>query len=238
MSVIPKTWAYGVTTVPQRKTGLLLKTIESLRSAGFPSPRLFVDGCPDPREYHHFGLEVVTRYPQIRAYGNWYLALCELYFRSPTADRFAIFQDDIALYRNLRTYLDWCPFPGELNTRPKGYWNLYTFPHNQLLSGGKTGWYPSDQMGKGALALIFNREGVRFLLSNSHMIDRVQNPHRGYKSIDGAVVEAMKNAGWKEYVHNPSLVQHLGDVSTIGSLKHPKANSFLGEDFDAGSLIR
>lgn len=238
MTIILKTWAYGVTTVPQRRATLLTRTLESLKAAGFDRPRLFVDGEADPGSYSRFGLEVTTRYPTIRAFGNWFLSLLELYLRNPTADRFAVFQDDLVTYRNLRRYLDWCPYPGELDTQPKGYLNLYTFPHNQALSQGKKGWYFSDQMGKGAVALVFNREATRLLLASQYMVDRPQDPNRGWRAVDGGIVEAMKLVNWKEYVHNPSLVQHTGAVSTFNKTQHAPAPSFRGEDFNAEELIQ
>lgn len=235
--IAPKTWAYGVTTVPARKVHYLPRTLESLKTAGFECPRLFIDGCHDPKEYDRFGLEVTVRYPTIRPYGNWVLALAELYLRSPAADRFAIFQDDFVTYRNLRTYLDEREYPGERDTRPKGYYNLYTFPHNQTLCKDQVGWSLSDQMGKGAVALVFNREAVRLLLGSQHIIDRAQDPNRGWKAIDGGVVTAMKEIGWKEYIHHPSLVQHIGDVSSIGNGRHAKAGNFWGEEFNAEELL-
>ena len=237
MNIVPKTWAYGVTTVPQRRVTLLPRTLASLRAAGFDCPRLFVDGCDDPSSYSHFGLELTMRYPSLRAYGNWLMALLELYLRSPNADRFAVFQDDFVTYRNLRAYLDWCPYPGELNDRPKGYWNLYTFPENQRLSDGKIGWFFSNQLGKGGVALVFNREATVILLEHQHMITRAQDVNRGWKALDGGVVDSMRKSGWKEYVHDPSLVQHTGMESTISRSRHALAPSFRGEEFNAEEMI-
>ena len=225
-------WSYGVTTVMARKATLLPRTLASLNRAGFPCPRLFVDGCKDPAEYASSGFEVTARYPSLRTSGNWMLALAELYLRDPTADRFAIFQDDFVTYRNLRAYLDSCSYP------TKGYWNLYTFPHNQGRCKGKQGWFLSDQLGKGAVAIVFNNEAARLLLGHQRMIDRILNPDRGWQFIDAGIVEAMKQAGWSEYVHNPSLVQHTGDVSSMGKKRHAKAISFRGENFNAEEMIQ
>jgi len=143
-----------------------------------------------------------------------------------------MFQDDFVTYRNLRAYLDSCSYPA------KGYWNLYTFPHNQGRCKGKPGWFLSDQLGKGAVAIVFNNEAARLLLGHQRMIDRILNPDRGWQFIDGGIVEAMKQAGWSEYVHNPSLVQHTGDVSTMNKKRHAKAISFRGEDFNAEEMIQ
>lgn len=232
---MPLAWAYGVTTVEQRKTDLLPHTLASLRAAGFDQPRLFVDGVKDPFPYAcEFHLEVTGRYPAVRTYGNWMLGLWELYLRQPYADRYAIFQDDFVTYRNLRQYLNAVPYPS------KGYCNLYTFPVNQAIApegGTKVGWYLSNQMGKGAVALVFDREAAMKLLASAHMVDRVQDGMHGWKKIDGGVVTALMKAGIREYVHNPSLVQHTGVLSMSGNGSHPQAPSFRGENYNALDLL-
>lgn len=245
-------WATALTTVPKRRTTLLPRTLASLKAAGFGDGlRLFVDGDNDPQSWEReFGLEVTCRFPRVRAYGNWVLALAELYARDAHADRYAVFQDDFTTYRNLRAYLEAAPYP------ERGYWNLYTFPENQRLApadNGKqrVGWYPSNQLGKGALALIFDRNAVVMLLTHHNIVTRIQNGCYGWRKIDGGVVEAARKAGWTEYVHNPSLVQHTGIVSTMDKrakadgIEHTEyrwqpnhlATSFRGESFDALKLL-
>jgi hypothetical protein len=222
-------WAYGVTTVPIRRDDLLVRTLTSLRNAGFDRPRLFVDGPPGTHD--DLSLPVAYRGEQVRTFGNFYLALLELLIREPTADRYAVFQDDLVIYNNARAYLEACPDPA------RGYWNLYTFPHNLRRCNGHEGWSHSDQMGKGAVALVFCREAVQTLLCQWHMVVKPQDPKRGWKNLDGCVVTAMKAAGFKEYIHNPSLVQHTGDASSIGNCRHQKADSFRGEEYDAREMI-
>lgn len=232
-------WSYGVTTVPSRRGDLLPRTLASLGEGGFDRPRLFVDGERDGRGWvNDFNLEVTCHYPNLRTFGNWVTTLWELYIREPLADRYAIFQDDFVTYRNLRGYLEAVSYP------ERGYLNLYTFPSNQGIvpAVGQTGrryvgWYESNQNGRGAVALVFSREAVTTLLQTEHMVLRPQHADRGHKSVDGAVVTALKKAGWKEYVHNPSLVQHTGEVSSMGNKKHPLAESFRGEGFDAMGLL-
>lgn len=224
-------WTYGVTTVPQRLDNLLPYTLASLRTGGFDNPRLFIDGARDGGRWSRFGFEMTVRTPTIQTYGNWLLALLELYLRDSSADRYAIFQDDFMTYCNLRQYLESCKYPNQ------GYWNLYTFPENQKLARDKQGWYPSNQRGKGAVALIFNGEAMAVLLSHKHMIDRISG-REGKRSVDGGVLNAMRKSGWTEYVHNPSLVQHTGLVSSMSGKKHPLAESFKGEDFDAMELLK
>lgn len=230
-------WIYGVTTVPSRRETHLLRTLSSLKLAGFDKPRLFVDGCENSRSWiEEFDLAVTCRSPALRVHGNWVLALYELYIREPNADRYAIFQDDIIAIANLRTYLEKVPYP------EKGYLNLYTFSSNDSIAPSRdyVGFYPSNQLGKGALALVFDRPAVMNLLSSWHLVERVQDPARGHKSIDGGVVTALSQLGFKEYVHIPSLVQHTGEgESTIGNLHQGNrlAPSFPGEKTNAMSFL-
>lgn len=228
-------WSYGVTTVPRRRGNLFPRTLASLRSAGFDSPHLFVDGDPDGASWRReFGLEVTARSTPVRTAGHWCLSLAELYFRDPSADRFAVFQDDLVSVKNLRTYLEWSKYPGQ------AYLNLYTFPENEKLApkDRSGGWYESNQLGRGAVALVFSREAVTKLMTSRYMADRPQCRKRGWRAIDGGVVMAMRNMKWKEYVHSPSLVQHTGIQSSMGNLEHPTAMSFPGEGFDAMGLAR
>jgi len=230
-------WQYGVTTVPERLETLLPDTLKSLEVAGFPEPRLFVDG-PYSSTAKALGLPTTYRDPKVRAFGNWVLALWELYLRNPHADRYAIFQDDLVAYPHLREYLERSVYPHQHNNMQPGYWNLYTFPINlTLCPKDYIGWYPSDQCGKGAVGLVFCKDAVTTLLSQSHTVGRPQNIKRGHRAIDGGIVTAMRNARWREYVHNPSLVQHTGTESTLDNRQHDLADSFRGVDFDARKLI-
>lgn len=234
-------WSYGVTTVHHRRHTLLPKTLASLANGGFDRPRLFVDGCRDPLEWEkQFNLEVKGHWPYIRTYGNWILSAWELYIRNPLSDMFAIFQDDLICVKNLRQYLERCRYPRG------GYLNLYTFPDNQSLVPFREGKYlnglwPSNQLGYGAVGLVFNREALSTLLAHRHTVERLVAAHRSFSSVDGCVVTALSDRhlgppGWKEYIHSPSLLQHTGEQSTMGHGKQALAQTFPGEDFDALSL--
>ncbi len=231
-------WAYAVTTVPARVNDLLPRTLRSLTAAGFDRPTLFVDGDASPGAYRHmFGLPVTVRSERVQTFSHWFLTLAELYLTNPTAERFAIFQDDLITCRNLRPYLEACHFPD------CGYWNLYTFPSNE----GECGWHEGAllnparedrfQTGRGAVGLVFSRAGARVLLSCPALWDRTTDPHHGHRKVDGAVVNQMNQAGWREWVHSPSLTQHMGLQSSMGNRPHLQAVSFRGEEFDCMSLL-
>jgi hypothetical protein len=241
----PLKWSYGVTTVPERRDNLLRDTLSSLQKAGWDKPRLFIDGERRPYDETTWTHHPTTCHDTpLRTFGNWALGLWELYVREPTADRYAIFQDDMVCCRNLRSYLDACPYPEH------GYLNLLTFLTNEVVIDGKpVGWYqagrlecsdPNSQLqtGRGAVALVFNRDAVVTLLSSRHFVERPMEPFRGHRSIDGGIVTSMNKAGYREYIHNPSLVQHVGHISSMGNMPYPQAQTFPGEDFDAVSLLK
>lgn len=255
-------WAYGVSTVPERIEDPLPRTLHSLAAAGWPHPRLFVDGeglRPDTRahlperplseiarqyEAAFPDLPLTVRSPNARSFANWYLAALELYLRVPLADRYALFQDDIVICRNTRAYLESIPYP------EKGYCNLYTHTatNEPLIAGKPPGWVEGGltnpppplgmnvnrwQAGRSAVALVFDRAAMQALLTAYAMVDHATDSSKGWRKVDGAIVNAMNQAGFREYVHAPSLVQHTGERTSMRSLPQKYAASFLGETFDA-----
>lgn len=237
LDAMPIEWSCAVTTIPQRLT-LLRNTLKSLENSGFRNVTLFVD-APHSDKYAAIGQPVVFRGENAKTYRHWILTLVEMYARNPEADRFAIFQDDFVASRNLRAYLESCEFPKD------GYWNLLTFmaDNEKIVSSmTTTGWTRSDQKGKGAVGLVFDNAAVVDLLTQRSLYDRLWDKIRGDRYTDGAVQEAMKRAGRFEYVHNPSLIQHTGTVSTVASrtwgtrMPNPNAQTFKGEDFNLLAL--
>jgi hypothetical protein len=248
-------WAYGITTIPERRNDLFPRTMRSLKSAGFSSPRIFIDGAYHEHENEYrtaFCCNVTMRYPRVLVSAHWLLSMWELYLREPKADRYVLFQDDIICYRNLREYLEVIPYPSPASPIPfpNGYCNLFTSPCNE--SGIKPSsihpinWYPSrtlrnktGQGGKGAQALMFDNASLQALLSSPHMVRRFQNPTKSWKNIDGGIVQAMNDLGYREYIHFPSLVQHTGEESsTIAEGKRLVSSTFRGEIFNALSLLK
>jgi len=234
-------WAYGVRTVLQsdrvRVDQYLPRTLKSLWHAGFRHPWLFVDGAMDDTNYTHFGLlTVTTRWPALGVTGNFVLSLWELMLRFPDADRYILFEDDLICCRNIRPYLD------RLSYRPQSYWNLYTCPYYQTAcppwrqGSGREGFYRTPHKGKGALALVFDRTAAVTLMSSQWLAQRLLEAP-GEDPIDGLIATAMHKAGFREWAHTPSLVQHVGEVSSFGNGPHPIATSFQGEEFNALDLV-
>lgn len=224
-------WAYGVTTVAERLTDLLPQTLDKLARGGFRSPLILIDGPAKIPEYL-LAYRITTRGHRIGAYGHWVASAWELYASNPKAARFAIFQDDLTCYRGLLPYLEALPYP------ERGYQNLYTVPENEkILDRPKLGWYLSNQLGKGALALVFSNEVFRKLLHSEHLVEHSLDAKRGDRAIDGSVVSSLAKAGIQEYVHYPSLVQHTGIVSAIGNTFKSLPSSYRGADFDARDFL-
>lgn len=243
-------WAYGVTTVPERIGDLLPRTLRSLAAGGFDTPRLFVDGTDSRNMVKEFGLDATLHWPRVLCAANWSLAMAELVHRHPDAARYAIFQDDCVTMRNLRRYLESCRFP------ERGYLNLYTFRDNEeVIKNQPHGWYEAKvlggaeqaapyywQGGKGAVGLVFDRAGALALLASDHFWQKAFCGDRRGRQIDGTIVTAMNKVQFREYVHNPSLLQHLGEKSTVrmgandNGVPHAQAWSFPGEGWDALEL--
>lgn len=240
-------WAYGVTTVPARGATLLPRTLKSLAAAGFTEPRLFVDGCYTSGGQHPQELVndlVTVRSPGVGAFGNWILGFAELYVREPAARFYAMFQDDLVCCKNLKGYLT------RTATPDKGYWNLFTFVDNHLritrTPDGReytpaTGWYASNQRGRGALALVFPHDALMELFKAQPILDRPGAARNRDRNIDGAVIHAMTNAGYTELVHYPSLVQHTGGGKGESTLGHqyrvPTSPCWKGEDWDPSTEV-
>jgi hypothetical protein len=225
-------WAYGITTFPTRRDNFLKQTIKSLAIAGFSDPHLFVDA---PAEgYEKFGLKTTERTPTIRPMGHWWLSLWELFIRNPKAQKYAIFQDDILVCPNLREYLErWYP--------EKGYLNLISFPVNlpKVPENAEKGWSKAPKKGKGAQGLVFDRKALETLLGAPSILQKFQSGRKAHKSLDGAVYDALIGNGYEEWIHNPSLLYHLGagnKTSMPDGRPQQLINSFLGDTFDPLNL--
>jgi hypothetical protein len=243
----PKVWAYGVTTCRKRRDNHLPLTLDALRDAGFDKPRLFADGTDDACGWEaEFDLPVTVRGVEpVGTFRNWLMAVTELYVRSPGADRYAIFEDDLDTRPGLREYLDAVPWPDG-----KAYVNLYTAPTTEdwflsksrathvNLPGGKQyelkapvphvapdyrGFLPTRQDGKGAVALVFDWQGVRALLAGLTMWERAAI---NVRTTDGAIAVAMAAAGYTEHAHLPCLVKHVGLESVSGHVTYPPSRTY------------
>jgi hypothetical protein len=146
-------------------------------------------------------------------------------FTTQEADRYAIFEDDVLACRQLREYQERCP-PGKV------YWNLITLDENRAFTKDAPGWHESNQLGRSACVLVFDRATVDCLLRMERFL---RGPASGETMSDADVIATLKLLGYKELVHFPSLLQHVGLESTLGN-SIGQASVYLGEDYDLLSL--
>ena len=205
-----KDWAVGITTAP-RDQETLTACLESVADAGWDHPRLFVDGQVSERSIPG-DLPVTHRDPQIGAWPSWYLSLAELVMRHPGADVYMIIQDDVVFYRHsgLRDYLENLLWPD-----PKlGIVSLYC---SRAYSEKEPGWKRLEEpLVWGAQALLFSPESALDFLSNPYVI-RHRLTENGLTGIDSLIGRWAEANDVPIYVPNPSLVQHIGHVSSIWS---------------------
>jgi len=230
-------WAVGVTTVQARLNTLLPATLNSLAAGGFGGLlRLFVDGCRDPKSVEEWcKLPVSTRSQQLGIAGSWMLTLHELYLRQPRADYYLIFQDDVAVLKNLRHYLEQSPLPRA------AFGNLFLArgPHKVLKARWPkvpVGWHKSDQKCRGAQGLLFPNPAARALLLST-FANNWPNTVKGDRNVDGMIVQAMNQAGYDEWVHCPTLCEHTGRLSTVGHGIMESVDTWRGEDYDSLELL-
>jgi hypothetical protein len=203
-------WAAGVTTAP-RPVATLERTLRSLADAGWSAVRLFAE--PGSLIPAAFGMLPVTwRESRVGAFGNWHLALSELFMRDPKADAYLLCQDDVLLSRRAREYLETELWPAS----SLGAFSLYAGgpQFSQLPTGfhvDASGWEA-----RGALAYVFPNAAVRLLLGHPYVLNhRRRGPNAGMADIDGVVGAWCLASGLPAYIHAPSLARHIGDISTI-----------------------
>lgn len=204
-----RTWAVGVTTAP-RAVPTLERTLESLAAAGWSDVRLFAEpGSEVPRKFS--ALPVTSRHSRLGAFPNWYLGLAELVMTFPEADAYFLSQDDVLFARGLRAYLEahlwpqprlgvvsvYCPAPYTRN-RAAGF---YVEEH------GRETW--------GALAYLFPNASARAVLGTPQVVNHRLRQTGGDHQIDGLVGQWCRITRLPYLVHEPSLAQHIGDVSTV-----------------------
>ena len=220
-------WCVGITTAPRRVSSLDA-TLEAIVNAGWSRPRIFVDGDVQiPQQWSD--LPVSCRTPRIGAWPSYYLALTEMFMRDPSADAYALFQDDIELLRraDLRTYLERVLWPGE----NPGILSLYC---SSEYTRKDRGWhrFPENWIW-GATAFVFSPDAVRGILSSVAVIDhRLEGAGDGLKGIDVAVGQWAERTNTPIWFPTPSLVQHTGQVSTLWDTARAVASR------RAGTIVR
>ncbi|MDB5388806.1 MAG: hypothetical protein JWM11_4452 [Planctomycetaceae bacterium] len=203
-------WSVGIVSAPRREATLEW-CLDSLRRAGWDRPRLFIDGLiriPD----RYSQLPVTWREESIGAWPNTYLALMEMIQRDPHVDAYLLLQDDAFLYDrgNLREYLEAALWPGDC----PGIVSLYCpQPYNRT----EPGWHTrSEPWVWGAQAFLFSPAAAREFVSSPEVISHRWTGHyEGRVQVDVLLGKWALAHDWPVWFPNPSLVQHVGNTSSI-----------------------
>ena len=203
-------WAVAVTTAPREQV-TLGQTLQSLASAGWGSGTIFAEPEAEiPAGLD--GFEVVRRRQTMGAWGNFYLALTELYLSDPHADAYFMCQDDVIYQAGLRKYLEAELWPGSR----VGVVSLHTPSHQR--EQGRRGFY-AKEVGWGAwgaMGFVFSNPAARSLLRDGRVLDHRQRGNRGGMfNVDSVVGEWCLRTRRDYFLHAPSLSQHIGASSTL-----------------------
>lgn len=185
-----------VTTCKRPGVSYLNATLRSLRTAGF-----------DP--------DVMLDHELKGSFRNFKDAL--QFIVRPDADAVIVFQDDIEVAAGLRAWLDSNLWPH--NPEKIGVLSLYT---SSLRDHPMTGWQelqlnvndensgrPRLSLGAlGALAYVFPIRSARQFLKDDPRVEMLS-------STDIFVGEWCANSGLQYWTMQPSLVQHIGEVTTF-----------------------
>jgi hypothetical protein len=221
-------WCVGITT-SRRRIPTLEQCVQSVRCAGWKEPVLFIDGDMEIPESLS-DLPSCRRIPAVGAFPNYALSLMELYMRDPHADAYMMLQDD-ALFpgtSGVRPYLEDVLWLGET----PGLVSLYCSTEYQQQVAG---WYRFDGPWVwGAVAFVFSNEVARAWLASPDVCDhRALANNEGLSKIDVMIGLFCQSKGVSIHYPSPSLVQHIGTISTIWqyarAVNARKAGQFIGD---------
>ena len=225
-----RTWAVGVTTSP-RRLATVEPCVESVIRAGWDEPVLFVDGEVELSQ-QLVSLESCRRQPALGAFPNFALSLSELYMRDPHADAYLMIQDDAIFLPSLATreYLERVLWPDAGAYMASLYCSK---KYNQV----NAGWhlFPENWVW-GAVAFVFSNSAVHEILTSATLLHHRALPGRdGLSKIDVVLGRIAREKEIPLIFPSPSLVQHIGTVSTIWD--HARAVNARYADQFIGDLL-
>ena len=226
-------WAVGVTTAP-RRLPTLEASLASLAAVGLPAPRLYIDGLVDlPASGRD--LPRTVRSPAVGAWRNYYLTLVELLCTAPEADGLLVVQDDCLwpVGAPLGDYLANCRWPANHEF-------IASFYCCSEYTGETSGWRRfADAWVYGAVAFAFSRGAAEALVSDAEALARCRDSRAG--GIDAWIGQWALRRRIPLLVPTPSLVQHMGDVSTLWETARAvgvrRASRWLGDELPRASRV-
>lgn len=198
-------WAVGMLTAP-RGAPRIGETIRSVQTAGFGSITIFAEPeswLPSEAGQHR----VVNRSRRLGNIANFYDALATLMEENPGAGAIAMFQDDIRLANGAREWLERELWPGGT-----GIVSVFT---PRAHAGEEIGWRllkPGYFWTMGAQGLVIRPDVLVEFLADPQVIASMR---RGRDGDDAVLGSWATRRGLSIAYHTPSLVDHVGHVSSI-----------------------
>jgi hypothetical protein len=199
---------------------VLATCLASLARTGWERPHLFIDAAiriPEP----YAQLPCTFRAERAGAWPNYHLALTELLLCHPRADAYLIVQDD-ALFHDrepVRSYLERVLWPGRTPCLASCYCS-------DADTAGEPGWHASEgPMRSGPLALAFPRELAKAFVTDRSVFDhRWDLDESEATSIGNLISDWAWQRGVPVWLPTPSLVQHIGETSTLWPLARARGS--------------
>jgi hypothetical protein len=227
-----QSWAVGVTTAPRPKP-TLDACLDSLSRAGWKVPRLFVDSGVTIAD-RYSDLPLTFRETKLGPWPNYCLALVELLMREPAAEAFMLVQDDVIFddRHELRAYLEEILWPAD----PIAAVSLYC---SKAYTRPVAGWHELESRWIwGALAFVYSRESAQRFVTDPLVFEHRSNPTEGLVNIDILIGRWAHEHQLPIYFPSPSLVQHIGNESSIWSDPESRAIGERRADRFAGDIDR
>lgn len=220
---IGPTIAWGMRVAP-RKISTIEKTIASFRKVfGDQHINLYMEPYDSPMSAYTFDLEKLwnvtchRNQKRLGDVGNYHNALQNL-FQWTDSDYIAVLEDDWLFADSAKDVLYKL-----LNKLQWGFW--YASFSTDSCSGlyiNKTWWNDVSINGDNRVGrwltgnmFIFPRDVVRQILDHPFYTNHVLW-YKRWNASDCMIAETVKQLGYKTLYHNPSLVSHIGNVSTLG----------------------
>ena len=206
-----------------RQTLLLLDCNGGARRAGGEKVFFYTSSSPTPAP-EFMGWRTIALHPRQGAKLDYWEMLRLL----PMTD-LVVFEDDIVPCKNL------CPFLERWPTPMGAAFTTFFNNGTRITSGGL---HPAQVDGRGFWLSQCLKLPASFVTAAIGMDERTLTPSMAQDVALGAAAERL---GLGVYYHLPSLVQHVGYVSTVKGAKleglRAPSDDFVGPEFDAMTLL-
>lgn len=208
----------GMTTFSREKAPTLLaQSVNSVLAAGFDQLHLFAwDDVTLGKGVYQDGVQVHRTRERLWPFQNFLFGLRTMLAVAPDADGYMIFQDDVVVAKNLRSWLDQSLWP---DGRDDGLVSLYTPAIlTDQLGGHHSGWFQMPMPAKDARQRknephTVGTYGAQAILMSGKFARAFLKPRpdlRNMNKTDHWLARFCYENDLPYWHHDPSLVRHAG----------------------------